>query len=336
MVTATNVRSGRATALLASFQSAKGVVVDDFSSAVRLWTEEARIPIAGKKSDEESMLQGTAPEEAERYTVPAKPEGMFRMMASPTNLELLLGSNWGDGVAVPAFPGDPPNPLNYVLASQVSDTRWLTIAWVENTVDGGPGQLVRLVDCWFHTIRFIIDATGKFMIEAAFAGQQVATPVDLASLGGVTLPTSYTPDQNVFSGRSCSFLRDPAGSNVGIRFSRIELLLLHGLAHEWDQLKGKWFVAKAGRARARMTVFGTVSDEGWAVITNAIAGTLQRFRLSAAAPNPSRTLTMDFFGTDFEIEPLGHDGQSYRELRLSGQAHLNPGVNGSVTIELTQ
>lgn len=322
-VTATNVRAARAMALLACFQSAKGTAASNFTTTdtTQLWTAEDALQAGQQKSTAERglMTSGAGPGTTERTNVGERPMGELLVHATPASLEWLLRSNWG------TYSGGA-----FTLLDQVAATQWLTIAYVENTLHTS-AKLVRISDAWFHRLALEIrPPQGIVEVRAAFAGE-VVTPADLSG-GGVTLPSTYTPDRNVFAGATAILTRDPSSANVQIRLYSLDLVLDQGLHHEWDMMRGKYTVYKTGRPEVLCRFGGVISDETWAILTNSRAGTKQQFRIVATAPSPSKTLTINLYEMDFEIRDLGRIGQETRAFEAVGRAHVSGSNYVSITL----
>lgn len=323
IVPATRVRAGRAAAIVAAFQSAKVTPATVFngSEAAILWNADAEIPVGIEKTAEERgyMTQLAAPDQTEIVGIGDKPAGAMVVHATPASVEWLLKNSWG------AFSGGA-----FTLESQIAATRWLTLALVENDANAN-GKLVRISDAWFHRLQFLVRGPEGIVEILGDYAAEVITPADLPA-GGITLPSTYSPNKNIFAGADAQFVRDPAGANVGIRVYELDLDLDQGLVHEWDMFRGKWTVYKSGRTEARVRLVGVVSDETWAIITNSRAGTKQQFRFTATAPSPAKTLTINLYGMDFRIRPIGRIGNTYRVFEALGRAHVTGGNYVSIAL----
>lgn len=311
--TQTNLRRGRITRMLAAFQSAKGTVVDDFSSGFNLWHERVAVDAKRRKSTPGPwMTQLQSEDTVSRYSLPENPEGDILAVATAESLEAMLRSNFG-----------PLSAGTFSLKSSINE--YLTLGWVENTGAGAVENFVRIQDAWFHTLQIIYDgARGMVMLLGSYAGRAVDVTA-LNSLGGITLPSSpmAPSDTKKFRVRSADLIREPSGVNVSLRDINIEIEIQQGLSSEWT-MTDKWDVRKRGKATPIIRFRGNVSDETWALLTNARAGTKEHFRIVAASDGPSaKTLTVNLHEVDFEVEPLGVDSLEYVEFQGIGRAHVS-------------
>lgn len=319
MVTATNVRSGRQVALMAAVQSAKGTPVTAFASSPVFWTMNAEIPVSPEKAAESWMAEPVGPAPAERFNVMDRPAGRFTAAATPAVLDLLLRSNWG-----------PPSGGAYALKTQVNE--WLTLAWVEWAAAASVGMVVRIGDAWVHhltlTARF---PRGYLVADGAFIGRTILTVAK--GSGGLTYPSSFSPERNPFTINGAAFVRDPAGLNVSIRLRELEVTFDQRAAEQdWDMGALASQVIKGGPVEVTAEFRAEVSDEAWATITDARAGTKRAFRFTASAQSPAKTLTVNLNEMDFTFEELGHDGKDMREIRGRGRAHLSGGLPTTIQI----
>lgn len=321
MAVGTSIRAGRATALLCAVQSAKGTIATNFanSSATRLWTESAFIDAGRKKSQPRWMMQTQCQDTNSRCSLPERPAGHFIVNATPASVEFMLRSNFG-GYSSPTF----------TYASQVNE--WLTLGWVEDTASGATQNFVRIKDAWVHTLGINVDALGKMTLRADYAGR--STAVQALDAGGITFPTvpMDPADVNIFAGRDVTFIRDPASANVSLSVHELKLTLSQGLDHRWDMMANLTDVHKSWKIHARVEFTSRVSAETWAILTNARAGTKQTFRMVATAPSPSKTLTINLYEMDFEVEPLGHEDREYVDFRAVGEAHKSGSNFVSITL----
>lgn len=328
MVTPTKVRAGRATALLAGLQAAKETAVSDFTASTgvgRLWTDIAQDDAAPSKSDPAGWMMVPQLETGGRYSSSRAFAGGLVCKATPKSLEILLRSNWG-GFAAGAF----------TLANQVNE--WLSLGWVENAASGATEYFHRIHDAWIHRLTLLSGRGGPILIEAEYAAERDTAPVALNAIGGITLPARpiAVDDQNVFAGRSVRLFRDPTGDNQELDLHSLEVTIDQNLGTRWSMMDGAPMVFKRGFPGPRVTISieAHVADETWALLSNARAGTKQRFRLQATAVAPAKTLQIDFYEVDFEVQPLGHDGLRYVEFAGVGQAHRDDSGN-FVSISLT-
>jgi len=323
MTVPTNVRAGRVTALLAGFQSARGTPVSDFTAgtAKRIWTREADVDSPLEFMAETFMDSGGGVGLSAYHAPPEKPAGALQVIATPTALEMLLKSNFG-AYSAP----------NFTLASQVSDTRWLTLAWVEK-IGGTTERFIRIRDCWVHRLDLgIAGPQGRLEASAEYAGRKVL--VQTLNGGGITLPASpmQPSDKSPFPAAYTFLTRDPAGAAVELRWKGIRMTFDQGLAHPWDMAAGLHDVYKAGKLTAELEFTSEWSDETWAIHDLNLARTYQTYRVESAAEN-GRTLTVDFRNVAFRIDPPGHGGKLYKPFRAVGRAS----VSGSnfVSVSLT-
>lgn len=307
-----NVRAGRVAALLLALQTAKGTAISDFSAAtaIRPWTVAADVDVAALKSDAGGFMTAPVLDTVARHSVPAAAEGQISVEATPASVEWLFRNHWGAYVA-----------WEFELAAQVSE--WLTLGWVESTMAGSTQKFARIYDAWCHQLRVSAGLTGAVRLDANYAAEQDSEPQDLDALSGITLPADYTPDMNVFPGRTARLWRDPYGDNQEISLRGIEIVFDQGLLTEWDMMRGLPLVAKRGFPGPTVDISfeARVGDETWEILTANRAGTKAHYRFLATAPAPARRFQIDLYDVDFEIEPLGHEDQGYRMFRANGRAH---------------
>lgn len=317
MTVLTNVRAGRVTALFAAFQAALGTPIATFTTAHRLWSDSAELSIDAGHTVEPGMQEGEAPLSASIYRNPDMPAGRLTFKATPASLRTALDSNWG------AFSAGA-----WSLASQVTDTRRLTLGWCENSA-AQVGKIVRVRDAWFHRVTLAVDSrTGMLMLECDYAGRVELNAA--LSGGGVTLPSApmQPADKDVFPKRLVTLRRDPASANVSLRFDELRLTLEHGLLHEYGMGGGCAEVWKAGPARARLEVVTRYADETWQVLTNSLASTKQRYRLTCVTDDASpSTLTIDLYELLLKAERVGHEGKDYATARFVGEAAVDSSGN---------
>ena len=323
MVAPTQVRAGRATALLAAFQSAKGTPASDFTAAgaKRLWTEEAGIAAGREFGQPDFMDSFLLGHESARHLRPEALEGSVRVLATPASLQWLLRSNYGAYAAG-----------SFTLASQIAATQWLTLGWVENAA-GGTYKFARLRDIWFHKLNILAQGpVGRVILEGHYAAR--ASLVQALNGGGITLPSNpMAPDDlNVFPASAVHVYRDPAGSNVDLRIRSLRLTFDQGLGRQWDMAAAVRDVFKRGKMLAELELISDYSDETWAILTNARAGTDDRYQIVMTVG--SSTFTVNLYNVAMEVEPLGHDGISYKQLRAVGRARRDASGN-YVTVSLT-
>jgi hypothetical protein len=323
MVLPTNVRAGKVTALLAGLQAAKGTAIADFTTgdAGRVWSDAYLDDVGPLKSDPAGWMTAPQMETGARFTTPRPINGLIAAKATPTLLEWLLRSCWG------TFAGG-----QFTLSSYVSE--WLTLAWVESVVAGAAGKFHRVYDAFIHQLTLRAAPLQPMTLLAGYAAAREVAPLDIADLVGVTLPADpMTPDDlNVFPWKKVRLFRDPLGDNEEIALQSVEVSIDCGLIQEWDMMQGRFLVAKGGfpGPRVTLTFEAHVSDETWEVLQAAIDDTKTIYRLVALAQAPATQLAIDFHDMDFEVEPLGHEGQSCRRFRAVGQAHRDSSGNLAV------
>ena len=316
----TNVRAGRVSALLAGLQSARGTVVDDFTAtdAGRVWSDAYLDDVGPLKSDPAGWMTSSKMATVGRYTRPRPINGEITAKATPTLLEWLLRSCWG------TFAGG-----QFTYSPYVSE--WLTLAWAESVVDGAAGKFHRVYDAWIDSLTLRAGAFEPLSIEATWAAEREVAPLNITDLAGVTLPAEpMTPDdKNVFPGRLVRLFRDPLGDNEEISLHSVEVSIDCNVIQEWDMMRGVFLVAKGGfpGPRVNLSFEAHVSDETWEVLQAAIDDTKTIYRLTAHAQAPFKQLAIDFHEMDFEVEPLGHEGQNCRRFRAVGQAHEDSSGN---------
>lgn len=274
-------------------------------------------------------------------------KGQFTGQATYQLLNLLFQNNWG-GVA-PAF----------TLNSQIADSQWLTITWVEDRFQQNPFFTVSQLNAWVHRMTFDVDARGKFLVTADYAAEQMLTPQPITAGGGGGWwgsswyggswfgddwfgssgigPYGLPPtDQDVFSGYNTKLILDPLGQNAVIPFDRLQIIIEQRLVHDWDMCRQLYSVVKGGKARVKINFTVRMSDDAWAYLNNAVSGVKLTTRLVATTPG-GRTLQMDLSQTRFNDpdESLGHRGMISRPF-ITGEADAYVDDSSNfVTISLT-
>lgn len=328
MVVPTNVRAGRVASVLVGVQSAKAIPVDDFTtgSAGRIWDDESEDAIGPLKSDPVGAMTEPQLASTGRYSHPSRPNLFgFTAKATPFSLEMLLRSNWG------AYSAG-----SFALASQVSE--WLSFVLVESDQSTATENYHRVYDAFVHSLKLRSDSKSELSVVADIAAERAS---DVAALHAPasTFDASgelAVGDRNVFPGRLVRVFRDPAGDNQELAIGALELSLDQGLGTRWDQCRGIAAVYKRGYPGPRVTLKleALVSAETWDLLSAAIAGTKERYRIVATAQAPAKTLTIDLYEVDFEVAPFGRDGQEYVKFSAVGQAHRDAAGN-FVTISLS-
>lgn len=320
-VTATHVRSGRKTGLYFGLQAAKETPVSNFNTGgFEIFGPDASIPISPDKSDEEnrnSMMETVGgPNTTEGFNVSYRPQDTLRAYATPTSLQYLLRNHWGSW-----------SSPNFTLKTQINE--WATLAWREHSFDYD-GKLAKLYDLWIHRLALQIQPPhGHIMVVGDFAAEVSPDPVDLPA-AGITYPSLV--DRNVFAGATAIWRRDPTGDDVSLRLYELEVLFDQGLQQEWDDCRQLETVIKTGPTLGRVRFKSCVSDETWEVIESSRAGTKERFRLTAAAIDPAKTLTIDLYEMDFKVQELGRVGQNAREFIAEGRPHVSGSNFVSISI----
>jgi len=320
----TNVRAARVTALLLAFQTAKGTLVSDFTTAdaIKVWREAVTLPAHREISADAWMDSSLGPGEAARYRRSEKPAGVFRVAATRENLEWLLKSNYG------AFSGG-----TFTLATQVALTRWLTIGWVEN-VAGGTQQFVRIRDAWIHKLDFVARGPqDRLEILAHWAGR--TSSVQALNGGGITLPASpmQPSDKAVFPVANVQVIRDPSGANVELPIDFARLTLDQRLRHVRDQAEQLYSVSKAGKLHATLEIGSRrLGDELWTLLSNNRAGTDAQVRFKATVG--SSVLQVDLYNLLLQPHEIGVEGQEVHPFLAAGEATRDSSGN-FVTVTLT-
>lgn len=329
MVTETLRRRGRRTRLIAGYQSAKDTILTNFAApaAPRIWSEHVRIPTTPMKSEPDPtwMTVGIADETGARFNETDMPEGEITAIATPESLEVMLRSNWGPFAAG-----------SFTLKTQVS--QWLTLAWIENRFTANAERLVRIKDAWIDKLTISLAGRtgnrGMLILDGHYAGRRIDVR-PLNALAGVVLPAApmAPADRRKFRFLLASLILDPTGANVEMRVERLGITIDQGLEAEWTMTNG-WDVKKTGKTRVSLDFVGNVNSETWDLIDKARAGTKKRLRVVATSDAPVKTLTMNFFETDFETENLGHDADRvYVGFRSKGQPHVST-TGDYITISL--
>ena len=313
MALPTNIRAGRAAALLMGVQAAKGTPVSAFNSsdAGLVWSEEYGSDVTRRKSGAEGWMTSELMHQVGRFSIPSAREGFMRLKATPTALEWLLRSNWG------SFSGGA-----FSLAGQVP--AWLTLGFIEDAMPNPSGVLHRIYDAWPHTLSLVASLYEPLLVEAIYAAEREQDP---ESVGSVTHPARpmFPGDSNLFPGRQVKIYRDPAGDNQEIPYAAASLILEQGVLQEWDMMQQREVVFKGGHPGPRVTIelVGHVADETWRLIYDSRADTKSTYRFQATAEDPATVLEIDLHAVDWEVEEIGHEGQQAKRFRAVGTAHYD-------------
>ena len=327
MVTPTNVRAGRISRFIAAFQSAYGTAVSNFATATALWTEEGVAQAAPRKVEARGMggpSSGPAAYGTDaRSSLPERPAGTIRVLATPSAIELLFRSNMG-----------APAGGTFALNTQVAATNWVTLAWVENYA-GGAQRILRAQDVFFHRLDLEVPSRGPVVIAAHWAGRR--TYNQAMNAGGITLLASpMTPDETIFgvSEDHTNLYRDPTGTNQELKIAGLTMSFDQRLVHRYSMGSGLYEAYKGGRMRFGVQFESYVSDETWTMIDRINSGTKERYRFTMTTPNAADTFQVDAYELDFEEPLVGHDGREYVTFKAAGAAHVSSAGN-FLTVSLT-
>jgi hypothetical protein len=162
------------------------------------------------------------------------------------------------------------------------------------------------------------------MLDADYAARKSLN--EAINAGGVTLPASpaQPSDKDVFPFGSVVLTRDPAGTPVEIRFRSLRITLDQKLSNNYSQGSDLYEVWKKGPLAARIEIESDWSDQSWAILTAALAGTKQRYRVVATtdALTP-KTFTLNLYDVLWGVEPDGHEGKNYRPFVAAGLARVD-------------
>lgn len=321
MTVPTNLRVAQKGAFFAGFQTALGTAVTDFTAATAKNFMTEVVPVWASPEPEVERFMGAdlGPDDGAVWVHPDEPVGVVELKGTPTSLEWLLKSNFGT-YAAGAF----------TLATGVSATRWLTLAWVEDRALGTASTLylIRHRDSWFHRVALEWTPTQRHLrLLGSYAGRKVLT--QLLNAGGITLPAvpMTVADKSVFPSENTTLVRDPAGANVALRWSDMKLTLDQGLGQEWDMAAGLTDVYKKGPLTATLEFTSQWSDETHAILALTRANTKAQYRITSTCEN-GKVLTINLYGVTMKMSHPGHEGQKYAECKLSGIA---TNVAGNIT-----
>ena len=310
----TNRRVGRRARVLMGVQSGLGTLVTDFTAAtaITLWTESSSFPIGrGKALPDAWMTEGETENEDSQWEAPDQAADTIVAVATPESVEFFLRSNWGPFAAG-----------SFTLLNRISEL--MTLALIESNVAGAGEKLIRIGDAWFHRVTLNLSRErGLVLLTGEYAGRST-TEDDLDALGPITLPAGTMPPSNkqkfIVNNTFGTFIREPSGANVRIRFISLDVVLQQGLNAEYTMTNG-WVVNKRGKTLAQVTFEASVSDETWELIMKNRAKTPEPFRITLVTPDaPTKTLTIDFESMQFTIEALGFDpGRNFVNFRATSR-----------------
>ena len=311
MTVPTAVRAGRAAALFAKFQTGLGSAATSFAASNRLWQTAVGKMTDSRFPHDASMHITAGPPSAATYRQPARVTGEIEFHATPTSLDIALRSALGTG---------------YAIDSQIAAANRLTLAWVEDV--GGTQRVVRVKDAWFYEISIDIPSRGKALVRARYAAGGDPIIATYAA-SGCTFPAdpAMPSDKEIYPGPTATWVRDPLVAAVELRFARLALEIKSGLRFDYSQATGGYEVYKRGVTRAEISWDGDYSDESWTVLTNALAGTAQRYRARLLAEDGgTATFTMHNLLLDFGDGP-GARGREYARQRARGEAAMDDSGN---------
>lgn len=309
----TSVRVRRPAAAVLALQGAKGTPVNDLriaSGAVRVWTRSAGIPSGKAKNNPRWMNELYADQQDARLSIRDENDGQLFFVATPESMAMVLKSNWGP------FTGTSP-----VLASQID--KFATLAWIEDTRAGATQKMVRVIDAWIYKLKINLKRSdAKLLVVADYTGIR-SDVTSLSALGPIQFtPAPMTPaDVRVYNVRNATFVRDPAGTPIALDFIDLEIIIDQQVSSEWTF--AGWDVWKRGKTFVYVKFTARLSDEYWAILSANIAGTKERFRITATTDSGSpSTLTMDLFSLDWKFEDIGHDESNGCLVEATGRAFL--------------
>lgn len=313
MTTPTRVRAGYASALLGALQSAKGTAATNFASGA-LRASEPSAMIAPLLPNVATMDVPLGLNSDASYAKPIAVEGELPIYATPQSLQLLLKNNYG-AYAAPTF----------TLATQVTDTRWLSLAWIEHVSDTAYRATV-LRDVFVHSLALEAElGAGPVIARAKFAG--IASTVPTIAGSGLTLPAApMTPaGQSIFPPQRVTVTRDPSGDNVTLRARRVVLTFDQGLGVQWDQSAFERLPYKTGKQPFTLDAWFDWSDETWDVLDDQRANAGATWRVDFTAEDGT-VLRCDLHNLTGDVEKLQRRGAEIGAFHLSGSA-ANDGTN---------
>ena len=304
----------RAYALLA-VQGVAHTPVSDFTAAASLFLREFMID---PQADKPYSMGGEAKPyrvTPGRFLSSVKPVAHGIGLATPKMIEALLRSWGGTWTAIGGG--------QYTLALTENLNEYATLGLVENKDLASTEKFVRVWDSWAHRIVLRL-RPGMDAVEAEvqFAARDYdRTPMN--ALGGITLPASFAPAgmSEVFAPHSIRLFRDPAGANVSIACEELDLEFDQGFIHE-NFCDIKPLVKKTGYTTIKLRLKGSVSDETYAITSDAEAVTFKRF-LATFTSKAGKVFSVDLKHMDFSVNPIGWQGGRF-EFIVEGEAFMDP------------
>lgn len=311
MTVPTNVRAGRAAAIYAITQSAYGTPATDFtaSGATRLWTEDSAIWVGPDVVTDPYMddLQDDA-----LYLAGDRPQGSFSVIGTYSSLKALLQSNYGTFASG-----------TFTLATGITDTRWLTLAHVEDRFGAGTvtRKVVRLQDCWINRLSFEWSATDSkyLLVRAAYAGRKVLSQAQNA--GGITFATApmQPADKDLFPSSRVLLRRVVGRENHPLRFRGLRVTIDQGLGYDWDMGTDMYSVYKAGPCAAQIEFLADWCDETWTLLDLMRAGTKSKFIIDSPSEG-GYDFRLILNGVTLQASPEVIAGQTQGPFRAIGNA----------------
>jgi len=252
------------------------------------------------------------PQDDALLVFPDKPEGTFSAIGTYSALKWLLQSNYG---ALSAG--------TFTLATGITDTRWLTLAHVEDRFGAGTvtRKIVRLQDCWIHKLGLEWSATESkyLLLRAAYAGRKVL--VQAQNAGGITFPTApmQPSDRSLYPIANTILRRTDGRLTYYYRIRNLRVTFDQGLGMDWDMGSDMWSVYKAGSLMAELEFTADWCDETWALVDLARAGTKSTYFLSSQSEDGT-TLRVFLQGVVLKVSPESLAGQTHSPFHAKGYA----------------
>lgn len=315
MVEYTEQRPGRSGALLYGIQSAKTVIVDDFTAPDTgvVWSSRFGVPGAQEFNEAPEWHMSKADAPSQDFDTKEGPKDVVQSQMTPDLVDKFLRNAWGPAVAGV-----------FSRASQVNE--FLTLAWVEDRFDPGVSteRLIRISDVLIHRLAFEIESNGEAEMVGDYAGRSSPLEVKLNALGGVTLPAApmEPSDKNLFTGRSALLTRDPAGVAEAVAFDKLTVVIDRLLSEDYHMSEGSSDVAY-GSVLVTLILEAQAAEESWNITDKTQAEASEDYRLVLTAPSPASTLTFDFHDVLFRSGIFGHDGREYLPYVATGFPKLD-------------